>query len=187
MKINTDKAFNIFYKVFYGAMIAIVLFLLVAMFPIKGNYQIKIVKSGSMEPAIQTGAIVVIKPSKIYKEDDVVTFGKDTKKEIPTTHRIVSSRVESGVMIFTTKGDANEDNDTREIRQSEILGKVLFDMPYLGYLLDFAKKPAGFVIFIVIPALIVMYDEAVKLIAEFRRMKKEKLQKQENEQKNEVV
>src|SRR3989344_1742628 len=103
-----DKVFKIFYRTFYVAIIVIVGLLLIALFPIKGNYQIKIVQSGSMEPDIKTGSVVIIKPSSVYKVGDVVTFGKDTKKDIPTTHRIVSSRAQDGVIMFTTKGDANE-------------------------------------------------------------------------------
>src|SRR3989344_7570939 len=101
MKINTDKIFKILYRTFYVAIIVIVAFLLIALFPIKGNYQIKIVKSGSMEPSIKTGSVVVIKPSVSYTVGDVVTFGKDTKTDIPTTHRIVSTRAVEGVLLFT--------------------------------------------------------------------------------------
>lgn len=128
-----------------------------------------------MEPSIHTGAIVVIKPARGgYKDGDVVTFGKDTRKDIPTTHRIISSRVEDGVILFTTKGDANEDRDAREIKQNEILGKVLLDVPVLGYVIDFARKPTGFAILIVLPALIFMYDEVIKIINEIKKMRKKK-------------
>src|SRR3989344_8480556 len=101
MKINTEKLFKILYRTFYVAIIAIVGLLLIALFPIKNNYQIKIVQSGSMEPDIKTGSVVIIKPSSNYAVGDVVTFGKDTKTDIPTTHRIVSSRAQDGVIMFT--------------------------------------------------------------------------------------
>jgi len=171
MKINTEKLFKILYRTFYIAIIAIIGFLLIALFPIKGNYQIKIVKSGSMEPDIKTGSVVVIKPSANYTVGDVITFGKDTKKDIPTTHRIVKSRAKNGVIMFTTKGDANEDPDTNEIRQSDIHGKVLFDIPFFGYIIDLARKPLGFAVLIVLPALIVIYDEGIKIFQEVSRLR----------------
>ena len=170
-----DKLFKILYTTFYTAIIIIIGLLLVALFPIKGNYQIKIVKSGSMEPTIKTGSIVVVKPSSNYTIGDVVTFGKDTKTNIPTTHRIVSSRAQEGVILFTTKGDANEDNDTNEIRQSAIHGKVLFDVPYFGYIIDLARKPLGFAVFVMVPAIIIIYDEGAKIFQEIRKMRKPKL------------
>lgn len=167
-----DKTFKIFYRTFYIAIIIIIGLLLFALFPIKGNYQIKIVQSGSMEPDIKTGSVVVIKPSDNYAVGDVVTFGKDTKKDIPTTHRIVGSRAESGIILFTTKGDANEDNDTNEIRQSDIHGKVLFNVPFFGYIIDLARKPLGFAVLIILPAFIVIFDEATKIFKEISRLRR---------------
>ena len=169
-----NRAFKILYTTFYIGIIAIIVLLLIAIFPIKGNYQIKIVKSGSMEPSIKTGSIVVIKPSSNYTVGDVVTFGKDTKTDIPTTHRIVSSRAQDGVILFTTKGDTNEDKDTNEIRQSDVNGRVLFDVPYFGYIIDLARKPLGFIVLIIIPTLIVVYDEVVKIVREVKKMRKKK-------------
>jgi signal peptidase len=175
-----DKTFKIFYRVFLVAVIIIIVLLLITLFPIKGNYQVKIVKSGSMEPSIHTGSIVIIKPNTNYTIGDIVTFGKDTKKDIPTTHRITKSRAQQGVIMFTTKGDSNEDNDTNEIRQSDIHGKVLFSIPFLGYIIDLARKPIGFVVFIILPAIIVVYDEGVKIFKEIKKMKRKKEAVQED-------
>lgn len=148
---------------------------LASILPIPGKLEIKIVQSGSMEPTIKTGSLVIIKPENFYKTGDIITFGKDTKKEVPTTHRIVAERIENGEQVFKTQGDANEDPDTREIRKNEIIGKTIFDVPYFGYIVDFAKKPIGFVIFIVLPALYIAYDEAVKIFKEIRKMCDKKL------------
>ena len=174
MKIDTDKTFKIATKIFYAIIFLIIVLLLFALFPIKGNYQIKIVKSGSMEPDIKVGSIVIIKPSASYTVGDVVTFGKDTKTDIPTTHRIVSSRAQEGVILFTTKGDANEDNDTNEIKQNDVHGKVLFDVPFFGYIIDLARKPIGFAVLIILPAIIVIYDEGVKIFKEVKKMQLKK-------------
>src|SRR3990167_4288057 len=185
MQVNTDKIFKIATKVFYAIIFLIIALLLFALFPIKGNYQIKIVKSGSMEPSIKTGSIVVIKPSVSYAVGDVVTFGKDTKTDIPTTHRIVSTRAVEGVLLFTTKGDANEDKDTNEIRQGDINGKVLFDVPYFGYIIDLARKPLGFAVLIILPAFIIIFDEGAKIWKEISRLRREKATA--GQRKNEIT
>ncbi len=138
---------------------------LASMLPIPGNIEIKIVKSGSMEPTIPTGSLVVIKPVEAYKLRDIVTFGADTSTQIPTTHRIVASRVDNGTR-YTTKGDANEEQDTKEISQSEIIGKVVAHVPNAGYVLDFAKKPLGFALLIGIPAATIIIDELINIFRE---------------------
>lgn len=156
------------------AIVVIGLFLILTLFPIKGNYRVKVVLSGSMEPAIHTGSIVVIKPAKQYKVNDIVIFGKDTKSEIPTTHRIVSDRAVEGIVLFTTKGDANNSPDTTEIKQSDIHGKVLFTVSYMGYLIDFVKKPIGMIIAVILPAIYIIFDEIRKIVSEVKRMKNSK-------------
>ncbi len=186
MKINTDKVFKILYRVFYVAIILIVAVLLISLFPIKGNIQIKIVQSGSMEPDIKTGSIVIIKPSTSYAVGNVVTFGEDTKKDIPTTHRIIASRAQDGMIMFTTKGDANEDPDTNEIKASDIHGKVLLDVPYFGYIIDLARKPLGFIVLIILPAFIVIFDEGAKIFREISRLRRNKAAASQGE-KEEVV
>ncbi len=174
MRAKTEKFFKILYLAFYIAITVIVVLLLISFFPIKNNYQIKIVKSGSMEPSINTGSLVIIKPSKNYNVGDIITFGKDTKNDIPTTHRIVSSHAVSGVIMFTTKGDANSSKDINEIKQADIHGKVLFSIPFLGYLIDFARKPLGLIILVILPATIIIFDEVKKIISEITMMRKRK-------------
>lgn len=171
LKMETKKILKIIQNIITVAIVIIGLFLIITLFPIKDNFQVKVVLSGSMEPTIHTGSIVVIKPSSQYKIGDVVMFGKDTKTEIPTTHRIVSNRAVEGVVLFTTKGDANEDPDTTEIRQSDIHGKVLFTVPFMGYVIDFVRKPIGIIIVIIVPALFIIYDEIRKIIKEVKKIR----------------
>jgi signal peptidase len=159
----------------FGTFIFVVAFLLIiSTFPIAGNFQILIVQSGSMEPSIKTGSIVVVKPVESYKIGDVITFGPVPKGKVPTTHRIIDARVESGSTIFMTKGDANEESDSREVFPKDVLGKVLFDVPYVGFALATAKQPIGFVVLIVIPSLIILFDEGKKIYVEIKRMRNKK-------------
>ena len=178
------KLYTIGYTIFVAIVIFIAVVILASVLPIPGKLEIKIVQSGSMEPTIKTGALVVIKPETTYKEGDIITFGKDTKKDVPTTHRITAIRVESGVVIYTVKGDANNSPDPREVKQNEIIGKVIFSVPYLGYIMDFAKQPLGFALLIGLPALYIVYDEVAKIVVEVREMKKTRLRRQEKEEDN---
>ncbi len=181
---------NKFLKATYYILIlviaAIAIILVFSAFPVPGNFETKIVLSGSMEPAIKTGSIVVIKPADVYKVDDVITFGKDTKTEVPTTHRIISIKEEKGASVYTTKGDANENADSGEVRESEVIGKVLLSVPYIGYLLAFARRPMGFALLVGIPAIVIIYDELVIIWSEIRGMrgkKKKGLNKRINSKK----
>ncbi|MBC7836579.1 signal peptidase I [Acetobacteraceae bacterium] len=160
--------FNILYYTFLAAVVSIGLLLVSSLMPIPGAAEVKVVKSGSMEPSIHVGSIVLIKPASSYGVGDVITFGPDTKVQIPTTHRIVDTQGEGASQTFTTKGDANDAPDPAAIRRQDIDGKVIFTIPYVGYVLDFAKKPLGFALLVGIPALLIIFEEISKIVREVR-------------------
>ena len=179
--------FKFIYYIFIAAVIALGVLLIGTLFPIPGNYEVKIVQSGSMEPAIHTGSIVIIKPSSEYNVGDVITFGKDTNVDVPTTHRIIEERITSGEALYTTKGDANEDPDPKEVREQEIIGKVLTSIPYIGYVLDFARKPLGFALLIGVPAVVVILDELGNVWKEIARMRRRSSFAKASEDKEEEI
>jgi len=169
------KILKTIYYILIGFIVLIAVLLIVSVFPITGNYKLMIVQSGSMEPAIKMGSIVVIKPAEDYKIGDVITFGPYSKTKAPTTHRIYDIKVTGGTPVYITKGDANNAPDAREITKRDVLGKVFFSIPYIGYAVDAAKKPFGFMLIIIVPAVIIIYDEARKIFEEIRKKRQQKI------------
>jgi len=168
------KLFKIIYYIVIAGIIVTALLLIVSVFPITGNYKLFIVQSGSMEPAVKMGSLVMVKPMNDYKIDDVISFGEMTKTKAPTTHRIYDIKVVEGAPYYITKGDANNTTDQGEISKREIIGKVLFSIPYLGFAVDFAKKPIGFALIILVPAAIIIGDEVRKIYGEIKKKKANK-------------
>jgi len=169
------KIFQIIYYILLAFVVMVAILLIFSAFPITGNYKLMIVQSGSMAPAIKTGSIVVVKPADDYKIGDVITFGPYSRTKAPTTHRIYDIKVVDNEPRYITKGDANNAPDQREISQREIVGKVLFSVPYVGFAVDFTKKPIGFMLIIIVPAVIIIYDEARKIFEEIRKKRQQKI------------
>ena len=165
------KPFKIIYNLLFACLAVIALLLIISVLPITGNFKILTVLSGSMEPKIHTGSIVAIKSAMEYKVGDIITFGKISKTQTPTTHRIFEIKENNGQKIFITKGDANNSPDMKEVLANEVKGKVLFSLPYIGYAVDFAKKPLGFMLIIIIPAAAIISDEIRKIKAEVVRLR----------------
>ena len=168
------KLFKIPYYFLVVGVASIGLLLLATLLPIPGNLRVKIVKSGSMEPAIKTGGLVFIREASSYKMGDVITFGQDTKTQIPTTHRIIEESGEGASKTFTTMGDANDAPDPKEVGVGEIRGKVIFSLPYAGFVLDFAKRPMGFLLLVGVPALIIIFEELIKIWKEIKKIRRRK-------------
>ena len=147
------------FLIIIGALIAF------SMLPIKNNYQVLTVMSGSMKPTIPVGSVIVIKPVAEYKVDNIVTFKTpgSTKKKDFTTHRIKEIKGENGVVTYVTRGDANEDSDREYIEKDSILGKELFAVSLIGYLIGYIKTLPGLVLIIIVPAAIIIYEEVRKI------------------------
>jgi len=165
------KIFKISYYIIIISLVIIAILLIVSIFPITGNIKFLIVQSGSMMPEIKMGSIIMVKPAKEYKIGDIITFSGMTKTQELTTHRVHDIKVIEGKPIYITKGDANNASDRREIKKNEIIGKVFFNIPYLGYAVDFARKPLGFALIIIIPATAIIGGEIKKILAEAKKRK----------------
>ena len=81
------------------------------------GYSVFSVATGSMEPTLKQNDVIIIKKSKSYAVDDIVTFKSDDSY---ITHRIISKRGHD----IVTKGDANNTKDVG-IKEEDIIGKVI--------------------------------------------------------------
>lgn len=126
---------------------------------VAGGYRSFLVQSGSMEPTIMTGDIIIVQKKTVYTTGDVVTFDDDGRI---VTHRITRERTESGDRQYETKGDANRSADEATITTQDIVGAVTFTIPKLGYMVAFAKSLPGLIVLILIPAIMLVVNELIK-------------------------
>lgn len=155
---NVVMVFAIIIVLFFGAMILLPQF----------DYGLIVIKSGSMEPTIKTGGAVIIKTQNTYGADDVITFAKG--REL-VTHRIVAIADEDGETIYTTKGDNNNATDIAPVSKSDVRGKVIFTLPYIGYVIAFFQSRVGIMLLILIPTVYFIGREVIKIKQELNRKK----------------
>ena len=103
------------------------------------------ISSPSMTPALNVDDVVVdylVKNPKDIKVGDVITFLPDNYNDnaITITHRVVQVIEKNGVYFYKTKGDNNKENDSSLVSFDNILGKVLFKIPYVGKMQFLLKK-----------------------------------------------
>lgn len=126
-----------------------------------GSCQSFVVQSGSMEPAIMTGDIIISQRANNYELNDVITFHNNSGDII--THRIIA--VDQGVgNQYSTKGDANRTGDDDFISNDQIIGKVILVIPRLGYLVSFSKTSLGLIILLLVPVVIFALDGLEKVL-----------------------
>lgn len=115
------------------------------------GYELYVVISGSMEPEIKTGSVVISsqKDIKEIKDKDIIVFKIDGQS-YPITHRVIEIFNQNDEIEFQTKGDANNIEDPFIITKEEYKSKVLFFIPYLGYAILFLQSPIGIITAILI-------------------------------------
>jgi len=129
-----------------------------------------------MSPNINSGDVVVTETTEIAEIQigEVITFKQPTAvgSEIYVTHRVINIVTKNGITQFQTKGDANEEPDIELVTSSNLIGKVVFTVPDIGYLPDNIKIPIGFILIISLPASLLIVGE-VRNVIKSRRKKRE--------------
>ena len=109
-----------------------------------------VVQSGSMEPSIMTGDLLLTRLQSNYSKNDVITFTDSSTRIV--THRIESVESETDVTNYNTKGDANPSIDQEIVTQSNVVGKVVLVIPKAGFLVSWGQSWQGIIVLIIIPA-----------------------------------
>jgi signal peptidase len=114
------------------------------------------VLSGSMEPQLHVGDVVVVEqvPPLDVRVGDIVTFRDPEDPERLITHRIREIDVQGTSVEFVTKGDANTTVENWKITTDGTIGRVRYHVWRLGYLMFWIRSPLGRLGMVVLPALL---------------------------------
>ena len=146
-----------------------------------GNYNSPIfngyvIVSQSMVPTIKINDAIVIKRENddAYNLGDIISFFSreyDTNGMV-ITHRVVGkNKVSERTSNYITKGDNNPIPDRLSVDTNNVYGKVMFIIPQLGKVQQFLSKPINFIIAILIPALLVIGYDLIRIFGQFQKSK----------------
>ena len=142
----------------------------VAFPPVVGADHSYVVLSGSMQPTIAAGDVVVVAntPPERVESGDVMAFDRIEGDDKRTTHRVVEVVERDGDRFFRTQGDANEEPDSRLVPADAVIGTVQFTIPYVGRLFSFASSDTGVLLFVAVPGFLLVASELWTLVAAAR-------------------
>lgn len=151
--------------------------------PMPFGYGLADVLSGSMEPTFSKGTLLVVRQADDVAPGDVVVY-QDGRELV--VHRVVS--VQDNVVV--TQGDANNVADA-PFDKSQVKGVVVGWVPWLGYVVDALRTPAGIVAVIACALALVELsfrrqqaadsDELERIKQEIRALKEEASKHEGNE------
>ena len=132
-------------------------------------YEALVVRSGSMEPTIATGGIVLVdRGARTPSVGSVASF-RDPDGSL-VTHRIVGldgSR-------YITKGDANTTADDLHRPIAATYGTVVLSAPFLGFAIHLLQQPAAFLLLLLGTGGFLVVDALRTIAEELRRMRRER-------------
>lgn len=162
-----------------------------------GGYAPLIVLTGSMEPEIMSGDLIIVKqidPKDVKEKDVIAFFDPEGSGMSILTHRVIEIIEEDGKLQFRTQGDANDAADRLPVSEDDLVGIYLTGIPGAGDVAMFMQTTAGLIVCVVVPLVLLIawdlfrrkrYEKINKqdtdaLLAELEELKAAKAQEQEN-------
>ena len=133
------------------------------------KFSIYTIATGSMVPNINVFDAVInmrVDDPSDLKVGDVITFRSSSPltQNLTITHRIKAiTEDENGETCYVTKGDANNVEDGSCAKFNNVIGKVIIRIPGLGYIQRFLASGLGWLLFILIPALIIIIRDIMRI------------------------
>lgn len=129
-----------------AVLVLLTLGIVLALIPAMNGGTALTVLSGSMQPTLKPGDVVVVFPVDGFEDielGDVVTFMPNPDDPTLVTHRAKAWDVNGdGEKVLITRGDANGADDS-PMREKQLRAKVVYSVPWVGNLLQYtqASKP----------------------------------------------
>jgi signal peptidase I len=165
--------------ILFDLIFALMMILGVALIVLKiTKFQVFAVETPSMQELYPVGSIIITdsESPENLEVGDVISFVADEDLTV-VTHRIV--RIDTKNKKIYTKGDSNNTEDASPVPFDNVIGKVRFSVPYLGFVILKARTKVGRVILkcLLAAVLIFFFEEAV--VALCKRIKASETKKTE--------
>jgi len=136
------------------AALAIIVLLIIPSFLALFGYRAYIVYGGSMGSALSSGSVGItrkIEPDAI-KVGDIVAIKRSVNAS-PILHRVIQiDTSDDGTRTFITRGDANKEPDPQPVVLQGAGDRIVFSIPWVGFIVHFARSFAGHVLLLFLPA-----------------------------------
>ncbi|MCW2838580.1 MAG: hypothetical protein JWR55_63, partial [Aeromicrobium sp.] len=117
-----------------GFRAVLITLIVVSAIPLVSTWSGYVVRSGSMEPGLSIGDVVIAQP---LPRDEPIPVGRvmvfdnpdETSSHATMVHRVVENL---GKGRFATAGDANKDNDSTPAATDDFTARPTLSVPYIG-------------------------------------------------------
>jgi len=148
--------------------LSVLFFRAVLIAALRTDYPLHTPISPSMEPTLNIGDLLIVQGvdnfediNAEHKNGDIIVFQKPGNPNDFVVHRAVEKSTASGnIPYLITKGDNNPSEDPWKVREENLIGKVIWRIPLLGYIKIFLGTPVGVAITIIVFLLLILLERS---------------------------
>lgn len=143
----------------------------------------------SMEPDLKVGDVILSKNVKDYSKleiGDIISYNGEegSYRGKLITHQIIDIKEENGKYIFITKGTNENSTVDPDVREDQVVSKMLFEIPLIGKLVKLLANKFAFFFILIIPLAVMLVFEIIHLFKVFNEKEEKKMEEVENEEQN---
>ena len=127
-------------------------FVAAATLPVLFGYHTYVVNGGSMEPSLKRGSVAVARATSSFALEVGDVIARTESEDGPAVlHRIARIIDDDTGRVIYTQGDANRTEDPEPVMLLGSGDKVIYSVPYVGYILTFGRSPPGRILLLGVP------------------------------------
>jgi signal peptidase len=141
---------------------------------LRTDYPLLAVASGSMVPTLKVGDLIIVQGgftvsdiNATHETGDIIVFHKPYNPDELIVHRAVEESGEG----LTTKGDNNPTVDPWTVNDGDLVGKVVWIVPYVGHVPLFVHTPTGLSVIVILIVILILLEFVIPLAKEKEEFK----------------
>ena len=141
-----------------------------------------VVTSDSMLPTLERGHLLVLQrqaPEDI-QVGNIIVYNADWHTQAPVVHRIIQIENVTGEIRYYTQGDNNSQPDPFYRTYEDIVGVVVFSIPFIGNITLFLQQPGVLPIVLVCLIILMIIPEFLPKKDEEKKVEEETAESQDD-------
>ncbi len=127
-------------------------------------FSLHVMQDNDLDADANPGSLAVVREADALEVSlgDIINYRTEISPNDTATKRVVEVSREEGLQ-FIVRGDGSGDSQTVTVPADNVLGKVLFSIPYYGYLVDYVQTSLGLILLIFVPGVIIIVYQIIKI------------------------
>ena len=139
------------------------------------GFQFFVMRDSEPNADVNPGSLALVRdidPNSV-EVGDIITYRTTPGSESTATMRVVEIKRDEALQLIT-RSDGPDAVQTFPVGASELVGKVIFSIPYYGKMIDYVQTSQGLIMLIFVPGVIIILYQLIKIVKHLAGNREEK-------------